>query len=105
MLRKRLAALALAVGSFVAVAAPSPALALDWNDRWRVNQEDRRLAERERRLREQRQRLERERYLREQAQRERFRSSPYRKPSPANNGYYDRSNNGYYDRFGAWHRY
>lgn len=96
MLKKRLAALALAVGSFIAVAAPSPALALDWNDRWRVNQEDRRLAERERRLREQRQRLERERFLREQAARERYRS-PYRYSAPANNGYYD--------RYGDWHRY
>jgi hypothetical protein len=94
MLKKRLASLVLAVGSFVGLAAPTPALALDWNDRWRISQEERRLAERERRLREQRQRLERERYLREQALRERFRSSPYRS-SP---------NHGYYDRYGIWHR-
>ena len=91
MFKNRMAALALAAGSVVSLAAP--AMARDRYDDWRGVREERRLTERERRM-EQQQRIARERYLREQALRQRN-TSPYRNSEPR----------GYYDRFGQWHSY
>jgi hypothetical protein len=97
MFRNKTAALALAVGSFVSMAAPSAALAHDRDDgRWRNNsRQERRLSARELRAAEQR-RIAQERYLRQQQMQQRQRySSPYGYSAPS----------GYYDRYGQWHNY
>lgn len=95
MFKNRLAALTLAIGSLLAVAAPTVASAHDSRDRddWNRSQQVRRMSERERRQVELQQRIARERWAREQRAQQRYNYSPYE------------SRNGYYDRYGQWQKY